>query len=192
MRRVSASLVLLVVTAALGLIAGIASSTAAPGQLMAGAAKVDASWHVGASAGQYADNGTFVGAHGVDPGLHAYAEERLLRDPVAPRCARARDRGRRRGEGRDRQERPLHPPGPALPAHRPDPRAGRLRDHAGEPHDGRHARSLLALLLVDLVGRLGLPGRLRRALLRLLREDAWRRPSSARPRTSSLPASAPR
>ena len=71
MRRVSASLVLLVVTAALGLVAGIASSTAAPGQLMAGAAKVDASWHVGASAGQYADNGTFVGVHGVDPGLHA-------------------------------------------------------------------------------------------------------------------------
>lgn len=34
---------------------------------MAGAAEVDASWHVGASAGQYASDGTFVGDHGVEP-----------------------------------------------------------------------------------------------------------------------------
>src|SRR5829696_3119345 len=37
----------------------------------AGAASVDASWHVGASAGQYADDGAPVGEHGVDPGAHS-------------------------------------------------------------------------------------------------------------------------
>src|SRR4051794_9141521 len=37
----------------------------------AGAASVDASWHVGASAGQYAGDGTPVGEHGVDPGAHS-------------------------------------------------------------------------------------------------------------------------
>jgi hypothetical protein len=37
----------------------------------AGAASVDASWHVGASAGQYADDGAPVGEHGVDPGTHS-------------------------------------------------------------------------------------------------------------------------
>ena len=38
----------------------------------AGAAEVDASWHVGASAGQYASDGTFVSDHGVDPSTHSY------------------------------------------------------------------------------------------------------------------------
>jgi hypothetical protein len=33
----------------------------------AGVAVVDASWHVGASQGQYADDGSFIGEHGVDP-----------------------------------------------------------------------------------------------------------------------------
>jgi hypothetical protein len=62
MRRVSASLVVLVAITVAGLAAGgIASSTAASGQLKAGAAVVDASWHVGASAGQYASDGTFIG-----------------------------------------------------------------------------------------------------------------------------------
>src|SRR4051794_5448938 len=62
MRRVSASLVVLVAITVAGLAAGgIASSTAASGQLEAGAAAVDASWHVGASAGQYASDGTFIG-----------------------------------------------------------------------------------------------------------------------------------
>lgn len=37
----------------------------------AGVARVDASWHVGASAGQYASDGTSVGDHGVDPSLHS-------------------------------------------------------------------------------------------------------------------------
>jgi hypothetical protein len=38
---------------------------------MAGVAKIDASWHVGASAGQYASDGTPVGDHGVDPTTHS-------------------------------------------------------------------------------------------------------------------------
>ncbi|MFN2590225.1 MAG: hypothetical protein ABR518_05605, partial [Actinomycetota bacterium] len=36
----------------------------------AGAAVVDSTWHVGASAGQYASDGTSVGDHGVDPYHH--------------------------------------------------------------------------------------------------------------------------
>ena len=97
-------------------------------------------------------------------------QERLVRDPVAPQHPGARRRGSRRGASRPRQERPLHTAGPALPAHCAVAGAGRLGDHTGEPHDRVHPRPFLALLLVDLVGSVGLPGRLRRALLRLLRE----------------------
>src|SRR5205085_2579293 len=42
---------------------------AATGQVKAGVAKVDATWHVGASAGQYASEDTPVGDHGVNPSL---------------------------------------------------------------------------------------------------------------------------
>ncbi len=48
---------------------GLAGSAEAG--VRAGAASVDTSWHVGASAGQYADDGTPVGEHGVDPGTHS-------------------------------------------------------------------------------------------------------------------------
>ena len=41
------------------------------GVARAGAARLDANWHVGASAGQYASDGTFIGAHGVDPYQHS-------------------------------------------------------------------------------------------------------------------------
>lgn len=41
----------------------------------AGVAVVDGSWHVGASAGQYATNGTSVGSHGVDPHAHSTRRE---------------------------------------------------------------------------------------------------------------------
>jgi hypothetical protein len=44
---------------------------AAAGGLQAGVAVVDASWHVGASAGQYASDGTFAGDHGLDPTVHS-------------------------------------------------------------------------------------------------------------------------
>jgi hypothetical protein len=57
------------------LVAGLASAapaTSTDGRVRAGAAAVDASWHVGASAGQYATDGSFVGAHGVDPATHSY------------------------------------------------------------------------------------------------------------------------
>jgi hypothetical protein len=43
---------------------------AAQADVKAGAAAVDATWHVGASAGQYASDGAFVGVHGVDPHTH--------------------------------------------------------------------------------------------------------------------------
>ena len=39
--------------------------------MRAGAAAVDATWHVGASAGQYASDGTPLGEGGVDPGMHS-------------------------------------------------------------------------------------------------------------------------
>jgi hypothetical protein len=50
----------------------LAESHALGGGVKAGAAAVDASWHVGSSAGQYATDGSFVGAHGVDPTTHSY------------------------------------------------------------------------------------------------------------------------
>jgi hypothetical protein len=41
-------------------------------ELKAGVGEVDASWHVGSGAGQYASAGTFVDEHGFDPGVHSY------------------------------------------------------------------------------------------------------------------------
>ncbi|MGH2951463.1 MAG: hypothetical protein ACRDKX_05400, partial [Solirubrobacterales bacterium] len=52
-----------------------APAGAQSGEVRAGAAAVDASWHVGASAGQYASDGTFGvdPAEGTyDPTVHAY------------------------------------------------------------------------------------------------------------------------
>ena len=50
----------------------IAPAAASAGQVKAGAAVVDASWHVGASAGQYASDGSFVNEDtGVDPTMHS-------------------------------------------------------------------------------------------------------------------------
>jgi hypothetical protein len=57
------------------LVAGLAlalAPAASHAAVRAGAAEVDASWHVGASAGQYASDGTFVSDHGVDPNSHSY------------------------------------------------------------------------------------------------------------------------
>lgn len=60
----------------LALIAALCASgpaAAAPGSgaIRAGVAEVDATWHVGASAGQYASDGTFAGEHGLDPTAHS-------------------------------------------------------------------------------------------------------------------------
>src|SRR3954468_21384141 len=46
-----------------------AAHAAPAGQVKAGVGKVDATWHVGASAGQYASEDTPVGDHGVNPSL---------------------------------------------------------------------------------------------------------------------------
>ena len=72
MGAVTRSLAVLAVVGAIALTAPIAATPAAGGAVRAGAAAVDASWHVGASAGQYAETGSFVGAHGVDPNTHSY------------------------------------------------------------------------------------------------------------------------
>ena len=48
-----------------------AGQAAEPARARAGVAVVDASWHVGASQGQYADDGSFAGDHGVDPYVSA-------------------------------------------------------------------------------------------------------------------------
>jgi hypothetical protein len=58
--------------ALIALALAVQPGVAAVGQVKAGVASVDASWHVGASAGQYASDGSFVGAHGVDPTTHSY------------------------------------------------------------------------------------------------------------------------
>ena len=129
----------------------------------AGAAKVDASWHVGAAAGQYAGDCVTDGAGGLEEGDPSPAVEHACAfgvdpsdgsyDPTShaarrqksygiqsrlPR-ARDRDRGRRRQEGGDRQERPLHPAGPPLAPCGPDPRGQeRIRHRARQPdHGGR-------------------------------------------------------
>ena len=59
------------------------------------------------------------------------------------------------------------------------------RDRPREPDDDRQPQPLVAVLLVDGVGRVGVPGRLRRALLRL-------RSRGGSPRRSSRPNDAPR
>ena len=72
MGALARSLLLLAALSAFALIAPVAASPAAGGAVRAGVAAVDASWHVGASAGQYATTGSFVGVHGVDPTTHSY------------------------------------------------------------------------------------------------------------------------
>jgi len=67
----SRSIALLALAVATALVAA-GPATSSDGRVRAGVASVDASWHVGASAGQYATDGSFVGAHGVDPTTHSY------------------------------------------------------------------------------------------------------------------------
>ena len=68
----------------LALVLALPASAAAEGtgKIRAGAAAIGASWHVGASAGQYASDGSFVSVHDtgpeVDPGFNSnsYTERR--------------------------------------------------------------------------------------------------------------------
>ncbi|HWH45067.1 MAG TPA: hypothetical protein VNT32_10080 [Thermoleophilaceae bacterium] len=48
-----------------------AAAAEGTGSIRAGVAKVDATWHVGSSAGQYASDGSFAGEHGLDPTAHS-------------------------------------------------------------------------------------------------------------------------
>src|SRR3954454_2362542 len=58
--------------AAIAVVALLAPAAAQAGQVRAGVAAVDASWHVGASAGQYASDGSFVSTdQGIDPTTHS-------------------------------------------------------------------------------------------------------------------------
>ncbi|HYH60185.1 MAG TPA: neutral/alkaline non-lysosomal ceramidase N-terminal domain-containing protein [Thermoleophilaceae bacterium] len=66
MGRVSLAFLIAVLGAAL------APAGAAAAGLQAGVAQVDASWHVGSGAGQYASTGSFVDQHGFDPSVHSY------------------------------------------------------------------------------------------------------------------------
>ena len=172
-------------------------SRPATADVKAGAAVADASWHVGASAGQYASDGTF----GVDPDDghlrpdHPLDPPRdLLRDPVAALQVRALvvqgPAGNRFAIAKTDQYIPQD-----LLYRRAGPAArdrGRLRDRRSAPDDDRHARPLVADVLVDVVGRLGVPGRLRHPLLQLPRAADLRR-RSRRPATSSCRSgSAPR
>src|SRR3954462_7477120 len=59
-------------SAAIAVAALLAPAAAQAGQVRAGVAAVDASWHVGASAGQYASDGSFVSTdQGIDPTTHS-------------------------------------------------------------------------------------------------------------------------
>ena len=125
---------------------------AAHAAVRAGAAEVDASWHVGASAGQYASDGTFVSDHGVDPNSHSYR--------------RAASYGRQSQlkvraivvQGADGQKvavvkNDLYLPQDLLASpHGPAAGGRRLRRHARDAHDGGHPQPFLALLLVPSAG----------------------------------------
>jgi hypothetical protein len=65
---------MLTLAGVLALTAFVAPATATTGQVRAGVASIDASWHVGASAGQYASDGTFVSPEDgtYDPSAHSY------------------------------------------------------------------------------------------------------------------------
>ena len=193
MRRVSASLVVLVATMLAGLAAGgIASSSATSGTLEAGAAVVDATWHVGASAGQYASDGTrsATTARSTRPAA-VDAPRRLVRHPVAPRGARARGRG----PGRQQVaivKNDLYIPQDLLYRRTAQIlEAGDCRDHAQEPDDGGHARPLVALLLVD-PGACGRSRTSSTCASTTTTPSAWRRGRAGAQRTWSRCASAPR
>ena len=160
----------------------------AHGPLRAGVATLDATYHVGASAGQYAS--TRDGGYGdFDPHFQQGKNQASYGVQSRLTSARSSSAGGRR-EGRARQDRPLHPAGHALAARRAAARGQGDRDRPQEPHDGRQPQPLVAVLLVDGVGRVGLPGRLRRALLRLHRAADRRRGRQGR-RATSRCASAP-
>jgi len=61
----------IVTAVAVTAVASVMAPGTAQAAVKAGVAEVDASWHVGASAGQYAGDGTAVGDHGADPNVHA-------------------------------------------------------------------------------------------------------------------------
>ena len=179
------------IVAAVGAVCASALAFAMPAHaagVRAGAAAVDANWHVGAAAGQYAPDGAPVGEHGVDPGAALDAALAVVRDRSrACRCARSSSRGPTASAVAIVKQ-DLYIPQDLLwrrtaqileqgdSGHRQD-----------EPDDGRHAQPLVAVLLVAVVGRVGVPGRLRRALLRLLREadGGGRRAGRRQPRAGA-------
>ena len=158
--------VLVLVTAA---IAAVSAAPAWARQVRAGAAVLDGTYHVGNSAGQYSS--TRDGGYGnVDPHVQQVKNQ-------ASYGVEARESVRAlviEGDGNYvalALERPLHPAGRALAAHRPAARrADGRRDQREQPDALGHAQPLVALVLVLRLGRVGVPGRLRLPLLRLLRE----------------------
>ena len=156
---------------------------------------LDASWHVGASAGQYASDGSAVDPanDNYDPtalstrrassyGLQSRAagpraRGRGARTASAPRSSRTTSTSRRTCSGAARRS------CSAAQEHRHRPE---------QPDDGGEPQPLLAVLLLDLVGRLGVPGRLRHPLLLLLRRAHGRAWWRRRPQSSSRSGSARR
>ncbi len=146
--------------------AGASGDEQAAGVSRAGVASVDASWHIGASGGQFSGTEPPISEDSFDPHHHSDEEDELRGPRFAGERARARGRRRRRREGRDRQPRPLPAAGPPYPQ---DRRSGRAANrHPGRERDGhRLAQPQLALLLDARLGHVDLPGRLRPALLRV-------------------------
>ena len=111
----SIALLSLAVAAALAV---AAPATSSDGRVRAGVAAVDASWHVGASAGPVRHRRQLRRRARRRPDHPFLPPQRLLRHPVAPEARALVVEGPDGSRDRARQERPLHPPGPALPAHR--------------------------------------------------------------------------
>ena len=112
----------------------------------------------------------------VDPGAHS--TRRAPSSGSSRGCRRARSSSRGRGPRVAIVKQDLYIAQDCSGGGGADPRARRLRDRQAQPDDGGDPQPLVALLLVAVLGGVGVPGRLRPALLRVLRQRSRRRSSS--------------
>ena len=188
----SRSIALLTVAVATALVAA-GPATSSDGRVRAGVAAVDASWHVGASAGPVRDRRQLRRGPRRRPHHALVPPQRLLRDPVPPPGARAGRRGPRRhaasrsSRTTSTSRRTCSTAARRSCSSRATPGITRANLTMAVTHD--HSSPVL---LLHLVGRVGVPGRLRRAVLRLLREAHGGGRRAGRRRPEAGPRSAPR
>ncbi len=178
----SRSIALLALAVATALVVA-APATSSDGRVRAGVASVDASWHVGASAGQYATDGSFVGAHGVDPTTHSYRRSASygIQSRLEARALVV--------EGPDGRRVALVKNDLYIPQDLLYRRTAQLLEQ-GDSGITRanltiavHARPFLAVLLLHVLGRLGVPGRLSTCGSSTTTRSAWPRPWNVPPAT---------